>query len=537
MNPIASNSSAPTFLSVCSGIEAASVAWNPLGWRAVGFAEIEKFPCDVLAHHYPNVKNYGDLTDYQNWPEDITGDGSTLSVLVGGPPCQAFSLAGLRGGLSDPRGNLSLTYLGVVERYRPRVVVYENVPGILSATSHEAPDPSPPPPPVDLECDGAEVESEDVYDGEEDHAFSCLLAGFSELGYEWGFRVLDAQYFGVPQRRRRVFVVASPRGSGIDPSTVLFEPDCLRGDLTPSRETGEGVAGDAGSGVAECSRTGSSGGGYGIDYEHNSHRLNDVTGPLLKGSSSGGGHPLPAVTFCSEVATVDAKNNVDRGDSQHLDRLVAHSLSDRKRSANAVAFRTTGNDGCYETGDQVGALQTGTDQNQNVVAFAENSRAELRLENGDGSRTGTLSTGGGKPGQGTPMIAVGGTAPAVTTGAPFSKTGNSRVETEALVAESFSVRRLTPRECERLQGFPDDYTLIPGDHHRPRKRRDYLETVRYLMVTMGLSKGEAQRIANHPDGPRYKALGNSMPVLVMAWLGVRIVLAQRHGDTKNSASQ
>jgi len=115
------------FLSVCSGIEAASVAWGEIGWEAVGFSEIEKFPCAVLAHHYPNVPNHGDMTKYKEWPN------ANIDVLCGGTPCQSFSVAGLRKGMDDPRGNLALIFLGIADRYRPKWVVWENVPGVLSS--------------------------------------------------------------------------------------------------------------------------------------------------------------------------------------------------------------------------------------------------------------------------------------------------------------------------------------------------------------------------------------------------------------------
>ena len=190
------------YLSVCSGIEAASVAWKPLGWEAVAFAEIEKFPSAVLAHHYPSVPNWGDMTKFQDWPD------AAVELLVGGTPCQAFSVAGLREGLADPRGNLTLTYLTVAAKYRPEWVVWENVPGVLS--------------------DGT-------------GAFGSFLGGLAELGYGFAYRVLDAQYFGVAQRRRRVFVVGC-LGDWRRAAAVLFERASLREDSAPSREKGKGIA-------------------------------------------------------------------------------------------------------------------------------------------------------------------------------------------------------------------------------------------------------------------------------------------------------
>lgn len=213
------------YLSVCSGIEAATVAWHPLGWEPIAFAEIEKFPSAVLKHHYPNVPNLGDMTKYHDW------NIPTIDLLCGGTPCQSFSVAGLRKGMADPRGNLALVFLGLVERFRPRWVVWENVPGVLSSVSGD--DPRPPKLPVDLECEGQVVETYQEF--EELHAFNCFLAGLSELGYGWAYRVLDAQYFGVPQRRRRPFVVGHI-GDWRRAAAVLFERYSLSGNPPPRRK-------------------------------------------------------------------------------------------------------------------------------------------------------------------------------------------------------------------------------------------------------------------------------------------------------------
>ena len=206
------------FLSVCSGIESASVAWNPLGWEAVGFSEIDPFPCAVLAHHYPDVPNFGDLTRYKEWP-----DVGPIDILVGGTPCQSFSVAGLRAGMADPRGNLALVFLGLVDHLRPRWVVWENVPGVLSSN------------------------------GGRD--FGAFLGGLGECGYGFAYRVLDAQYFGLAQRRKRVFVVGH-LGSWQRAAAVLLERAGLRGDPAPCREAGEGVAAP----IAGCSNGGGANG-------------------------------------------------------------------------------------------------------------------------------------------------------------------------------------------------------------------------------------------------------------------------------------
>ena len=220
------------FGSVCSGIEAASVAWNPLNWKAAWFSEIEPFPCEVLKHHYPDVPNLGDMTTL---PERIlSGEVEAPDMLCGGTPCQAFSVAGLRKSLDDSRGNLSLVFCEIanaIDTVRTRlglpqtIIFWENVPGVLNT---------------------------------KDNAFGCFLAGlaqtdipFEVANSRWGgagfvyqgkrkvaWRTIDAQYFGVPQRRRRVFVVASARDD-FDPTKVLFERKGLSGNSESSRTKGE----------------------------------------------------------------------------------------------------------------------------------------------------------------------------------------------------------------------------------------------------------------------------------------------------------
>jgi len=270
------------YLSVCSGIEAASVAWHGLGFEPVAFSEIEPFPCRVLAQHFPRVPNLGDMTKFQEWPH------LAIDLLVGGTPCQSFSVAGLRKGLADPRGNLMLTWLAIADRYRPQWLVWENVPGVLSSTSHDAPDPCPPPPPLDLECDGAEMETEDEYDSEEVHAFNSFLAGLSELGYGWAFVVRDAQYVrvdshprAVPQRRRRVFVVGHSGGQWQRAAAVLLERESLSGSPPPRRKAGQGVA------PTIASRP-TGGGGLGTDFDCDGGLVASTGG--VSHCLNGGGH-------------------------------------------------------------------------------------------------------------------------------------------------------------------------------------------------------------------------------------------------------
>jgi DNA (cytosine-5)-methyltransferase 1 len=207
------------YLSVCSGIEAATAAWHPLGWAPIAFSEIEPFPSAVLSTHYPAIPNLGDMTKFHDWPS------FSPNIVVGGTPCQAFSVAGLREGLADPRGNLTLTFLGVVARYMPQWIVWENVPGVLSDRTN---------------------------------AFGQFLAGLAKLGYGWAYRVLDAQFYGLAQRRKRVFVVAN-LGDWRSAASVLFERESLLWNPPPRRQTREEIAGTL------SSRT-SGGGGLGTDF-------------------------------------------------------------------------------------------------------------------------------------------------------------------------------------------------------------------------------------------------------------------------------
>lgn len=374
------------FGSVCSGIEAASVAWHPLGWRASFLSEIEAFPRAVLSHHYPEVPLHGDFTTIR------AGEYEPIDLLVGGTPCQSFSVAGLRGGLDDDRGNLALEYLRLADRLRPRWLVWENVPGVLSSN------------------------------GGRD--FGAILGGMVELGYGFAYRVLDAQFLGVAQRRRRVFVVGY-LGDWRRAAAVLFERHSLSGHPAPRREAGPSVAALTAQGVGTCGAD---------DNQGQADAMSDCS-PTLRA----GGH---------------SKSHANAG------------------VMPAVAFALRGRDG--------GAMP--------------------EIE-GDGERVGALRAASG---------------------------GSSR----DYVAAS-AVRRLTPRECERLQGFPDDYTLIPYGAKAKAESKDELaaffeRTGQYLRETApGRLEFDREafeaawpRIA--ADGPRYKALGNSMAVPVMSWIGQRI---------------
>jgi DNA (cytosine-5)-methyltransferase 1 len=409
---------------VCSGIEAATVAWHQLGWEAAGFAEIEPFPAAVLAHHYPAVKNLGDMTNYKEW------DLGTIDLLVGGTPCQSFSVAGLRKGLADPRGNLALVYCGILDHFRPKWCVWENVPGVLSSN------------------------------GGRD--FGSFVGALAELGYGFAYRVLDAQYFGVAQRRRRVFVVGY-LGDWRPAAEVLFEPESLRRDTAPSREAGQKVAGT----FMACANSG----GWGSDVEL-------AAGEYMQ--------PVTArmVAFGEYVddGTASAMKARDYKDATDLvTQPMAFDGYNQTLSTTSQTIRSDKTDG-----DHIGMVLQGVAQ---PIAFSRND--DGRDATNDLSPTMRVAgRAGGMLSVVQPM------APTLTaTNDPSRSPQSTEVTNQvaAVHAASMAVRRLTPIECERLQGFPDNYTNIPW-----RKQPE------------------------SPDGPRYKALGNSMAVPVMGWIGKRI---------------
>jgi len=327
------------FLSVCSGIEAASVAWEPIGWKAVGFSEIEPFPCAVLKHRFPNTPNHGDLTKWKSWGLEP----GSIDLLVSGTPCQAFSVAGLRKGLADPRGNLALVFLGLADSIKPKWIVWENVPGVLSSN------------------------------GGRD--FGSFLGALVELGYGVAYRVLDASRFGVPQRRRRVFLIGC-LGDWRSAAEVLFESDCLRRDPSSRRKKGEGIT--------SCAKCG---------VEPDSQK------PIV----------IDRAAF-NQGANAQYEPHIEQ--TEVMDTLVS-------KGPHAV-----GHHSCAGHQHRIGDYSF-------LIA---------------------------------PLVPM-------------------------------AVRRLTPNECLRLQGFPDDWTKIPW------KGKPADET---------------------PDGPQYKAAGNSMAVPCMRWIGERI---------------
>ena len=421
------------YLSVCSGIEAATVAWHPLGWNPVAFSEIESFPSQVLKHHYPTVPNMGDMTKFKEWQIE-----SNIDVFVGGTPCQSFSVAGLRKGLDDPRGNLMLTYLAIAKQHRPRWLVWENVPGVLSS------------------ADGRD--------------FGSFLGGLAICGYGFAYRVLDAQYFGVAQRRKRVFVVGY-LGDWRPAAAVLFERESLCGNPAPRREKGQEVAGTIAArfGISrnnheECVTQ--------RVYENHpaDSRVKELEGVCSTVTSrwgtGGGNAPMVSQTIQETVGALCADSHPGgySGQDAYTGRLIPQPIP---FDTTQITSPQNGNN--PKSGDPCHPLAAGA----HPPAIVEHLSAYSIRED---AKANTFSA----------------TELEVANALKALQPSPQSHHAQTFVAQKIAVRRLTCVECERLQGFPDHYTDI-----KPR--------------------GKAT-----PDGPRYKALGNSMAVPVMNWIGQKI---------------
>jgi len=427
--------------SVCSGIEAATMAWHQLGWTPQWFSEIEPFPSAVLQHHYPNVPNLGDMTKIHSNP--IFNE-TTIDVLVGGTPCQSFSVAGLRKGMEDPRGNLALEFCRLAFKAKPKWLVWENVPGVLSSN------------------------------GGKD--FASLLGALGELGYGFAYRVLDAQHFGVPQRRRRVFLVGY-LGDWRPAAAVLFESESLLGYNTKSRSKGQKVT-------------------------------REVEGSIVNDSESGewwdGGQTAASLTTRCHDQYMPDKGHfsavIQKSETSAICFKVRGGVSENSGEQGGVPGKSAGK-GYLGSEEKSFTIATSPDQwlfedkkSNAVFALAENTigRQPLNGGNGDGFTEGgpmyTLNASG------VHGVAVDMYNMSINeqTSQTLSSSASDINHTGGTITNS-RVRRLTPVECERLQGFPDNFSNIPYRN-----------------------KDES------PDGPRYKALGNSMAVPVMKWIGQRI---------------
>ena len=486
--------------SVCSGIEAASVAWHPLGWEPQWFSEIESFPSEVLKQRFPDVPNLGDMTQLTSNP---TFNEKSIDLLVGGTPCQSFSVAGLRGGLADPRGNLMLTFLGLADAKKPKWIVWENVPGVLSSN------------------------------GGKD--FGTFLGALAELGYGFAYRVLDAQHFGVAQRRRRVFVVGY-LGDWRPAAAVLFESESLQRNPKQSRAKREEAPTDAQGCVGESSKSWWDGGqtaatltkqnaggnqrmpdkdNFGAVIEQvaqpqyfESHPNDSrVTGPHDIGNTvsarygTGGGN-TPLVSQPIPIHDQATRFQGKRGDKQdgkgnglgignEGDVMNTLTKADKHAVAQPIAVDAYN----YTTNERITqTIRSQKSDTEHIGAVMQPISLDCYNQSVTGDKVGVI-----REQHGTNMNAIAVDAYNQTINEKTTQTiGSSASDINHIggVLQTMAIRRLTPKECERLQGFPDDWTKI--HYHKNGKPKEC------------------------PDGPRYKACGNSMAVPVMRWIGERI---------------
>ncbi|WP_198245653.1 DNA cytosine methyltransferase [Bartonella apihabitans] len=442
--------------SICSGIEAATVAWAPLGWQPAFFSEIEKFPCQLLAHRYgsnmPNepicangVPNFGDMNGYEQWPQH------SIDILVGGTPCQDFSIAGLRAGLAGERSSLVIVFAHIIRKYRPRWFVWENVPGVLTSGDGQ---------------DFADIlglfTGRRVEKPENGWRNAGYVAGYKNA-YSVAWRVIDAQYTrvdgfprAVPQRRRRVFLVGHS-GTNKYPASVLFDRESLRGNSAPCRETRASIA----TSIADGAGT------------------------------SGEEQPLLTAPVAS---TLNANYGTKYGqDNQHVDAgcplfvcTLGHSQSNGLGVSNANVANTL--EATASVNQAVFDRQSSGEYSANDVASTVSARDYKSPSDLIAcSPIAFDCLAGGKTGNATGDI-------------PGALHGVGR----AAIATKTQVRRLMPIECERLMGFPDNYTKLD------------------------------EKTA---DAPRYKALGNSMAVNCMRWVGERIQLVENFLSEKLEAAE
>jgi DNA (cytosine-5)-methyltransferase 1 len=419
------------FGSLFAGIGGFDVGFERAGMQCAYQVEQDRHCQAVQRYHWPNVVRLDDV-------RAVTASSvAPVDLICGGFPCQDLSVAGRRRGLDGDRSGLFWEFARILGECRPGWVVIENVPGLLSSN------------------DGRDM--------------GTVLGTLAELGYWWAYRVLDAQYFGLAQRRKRVFIVGRLGGPGAE--QVLFEPSSLSGHPAPSREAGE-----------EATRTLTSGSGGGrYDRPANDGGAHADRRRALTPARSGTGRGTPLV-----AASLNAHGQRIDGESETFVSVAFQHNQDLNEHVDISPSVTSSHGGTP------------------AIAFAQNSRSEVRLEGGDGQRTGASSTGGGKPGQGMPMVftertrAEGRTLETSEEVAyALTNPGSGGRTHSRSLYDGQGVRRLTPTECERLQGFPDDHT-------------------RYGVKP----NGEQYELA---DSPRYRQLGNAVAVPVAEWIGRRLM--------------
>lgn len=540
------NTNTISYGSVCSGIEAASVAWEVLGFSPAWFSQFDPehkyqngpdFPSAVLAHHWPEVPNLGDMTLLA--AKMRAGEMEAPDILVGGTPCQAFSVAGARAGLSDPRGQLTISYgelADAIDDRRaaaglpPAIIVWENVPGVLSSKDNAF---------------GAFLgllageDCELQPPGKRWANAGCVLRGKRAIAW----RILDAQYFGVAQRRRRVFVVASAR-TDIDPSQILFERDGVRRDIAPSRSAGKATAGTTGNGVKVGSHWDNPANPHPtLNQSHNIGGIGQSNQELFSQRGCGiiGAYRMRAFGEYADDETASTVKARDHKDATDLAVYSSNGHASFSPGVNALRAKpgadheTLAVHGTQDPDTNVELAHTlGRNHGQEnaVIAFSSKDNGQdAANELSPTIRAGGHSTSHANAGA-PPAVAyslqhaqIGRKDTAGPQGKGWQEevgfTLDSRADADAVaVAPNMAVRRLTPVECERLQGFPDNHTLIPTEKRKQITAEEYAY-LRYHFPNM--TAEEAYRKA--ADGPRYKAIGNSMAVPVMRWIGARIMKA------------
>ena len=419
------------FISMCSGIEAASVAFNPLRWEAVAYSEIEPFPCAVLEHHYPDVPNHGDITKF-----DWSVYRGKVDMVCAGFPCQAFSIAGLRDSLEDGRGNLSLIGIKAIKSIRPKWVLLEQVPGVFSADGN----------PFGCILAGLSGADAPLMPGTRNGKWtkSGVVSAANKEGYGLAWRVLDAQYFGVPQRRRRIFVVGHI-GDWRPPVAVLFEPKGVCRDFAEGQEKGTAVAALTATSVGTCGADNNQAqAGHIIVMAHGQGNAEIIIGksPVLS---------------CNHEAPIIYEN---------------HGQDNRIKEVNVSP--------------QINA-KAGTGGGNLPLVQAWKQRPE-----GDVIQSEVAYN--------------------------ISTTQNASAGNTGKIMVNNSIRRLTPIETERLQGFPDFYTKISVKVLKRKPRTKHF--AKYPDLYQGNPDGTWTKF--YGDGPRYKAIGNSWAVPCAAWIGRRI---------------
>lgn len=539
------------FFSVCSGIEAASVAWKPIGWKCIGVAEIEKFPSAVLAHHYPDIPNHGDFTRID------TKRLGRVDILCGGTPCQAFSVAGARRSLDDARGNLTLAFVGLAhelaDNNQLRNVVWENVPGVLSTKDNAfgcflaglvgADEPLVPiePKPADGKSSrwwGWSVK-------EKSHYVKWSRAGLvTGPNGRAAWTIKDAQYFGLAQRRERVILVAD-FGNGADPAAVLFEPESVRRGSPPSREAGQSVA-------PTISARPSGGGGLGTDFDLDGGLIQTaVTGTLTANGKAAGSATQQDAENGMLVTIANSLRSGNGGDPHDYTKgtyipSIARCVATREgqsqdfESTTMVAVSVTGPISHALKAEGADASEDGTGRGTPIVAvdckasgqsgFGVGNISSTMRANGGGDMAFALRASGGggdKPHVLTHAIQAGALRENPNSGpdgvgvqADIAYTLEARAEVQAAQIGS-AVRRLTPRECERLQGF--QWQCLPT---HPGAWQDH--SGRWWSPDYTAIPWRGKPAVLCPDGPRYKALGNSWAVPKFRWLGERIQALMPH---------